>query len=385
MSRSAAIVGATLISPYGIGLGPCWQGLLAGRSAIGRHPQFCSRHWQSDCSALVPDGCLAGHQRSRLTAMLGRLFALRPSPLPAEAALLLATTVGEVDRLEADVTASGGDLRAGNPLRLLSWLREQTGIRGPGALVSAACASSAVALARGQTMIEEGKSETVLVVGCDGVSEFIFAGFSALMALSPQPARPYDQGRDGLTLGEAAVAVVLMDEERARREQHSILATVAGCGIASDANHMTGPCRRGDGLAKAMVRALQEAEVDPADIAFVCGHGTGTVYNDAMELQAFKQVFGSLPPLFSVKGGTGHTLGAAGLLEAVVTARALRQQTVPVSVGTVQPMAEAEGKVCLRPLGLTDARFALSTNSGFGGVNSALVISLPDRPHGVQP
>ena len=208
----------------------------------------------------------------------------------------------------------------------------------------------------------------------DLVSEFVFSGFSALRALDPQAARPFDRDRAGLTLGEGAAALALMSRQRAERENRPVLARVLGWGTANDAHHITAPARDGCGLQLALRQALGTAGLSAEAVEGISAHGTGTVYNDLMELTVFNTLFGQRrPPLHSVKGALGHTLGAAGGLEVALGTRSLATGLLPPTVGLHRAEPLAEGRISAAA-----TRFAgqvlLSTNSGFGGMNCALVL-----------
>jgi 3-oxoacyl-[acyl-carrier-protein] synthase II len=248
------------------------------------------------------------------------------------------------------------------------------GTRDAGTLLSAACTSSAAALARAAALIRAGDADCVLVVGCDSVSEFVFAGFSALMALDSVPARPFDRHRAGLNVGEAAAVALVMSEARARREGRPLLGEIAGWGLSDDANHMTGPSRDSAGLIQAITRALAVAGVTAQAIGLIGAHGTGTRYNDEMEMRAFHGVFGDRPvPAYSVKGAIGHTMGAAGLVETLIALRSLKEGLAPPSVNLVEADDDAAGWVAAHPRPVA-AKAALVTNAGFGGINTALVL-----------
>jgi 3-oxoacyl-[acyl-carrier-protein] synthase II len=283
-----------------------------------------------------------------------------------------------VELLENHITQGAPEKEASHPHRLLQTVRQIAGVTGPGAVVSCACASSSVALGWAVEEIQTRRSDAVLLVACDAITEFVYAGCSALMALSPAPARPFNKDRDGLTLGEAAAVALVMSPERARREGRTVLTEVAGWAATSDANHMTGPSRAGTGLADAMEAAFASAGVTAGQMGSINAHGTGTLYNDAMELKALRRVFGGgSAPLYSIKGGAGHTLGAAGLLEILVAAESLRLGIVPPCVGTRDPDDEVAAWITQQPLEVRDARHVLSLNSGFGGVNCAVVLRQP--------
>ena len=225
-------------------------------------------------------------------------------------------------------------------------------------------------------MIRNGHTDCVLLVACDGVTEFIFSGFSSLMALDKQPARPFDRNRAGLNVGEAAAYALMMSEERALREDRPVLGTIAGWGLSDDANHMTGPSRESEGLILAVTKALSSAGIDQGAIGFIAAHGTGTVYNDQMEMRAFRAVFQNKErPVYSLKGGIGHTMGAAGLVEMIIAHRALREGIVPPTVNLVEPDEDARGWASDRQHPVGTHTLALMTNAGFSGVNTALVLA----------
>jgi len=225
-------------------------------------------------------------------------------------------------------------------------------------------------------MIRSRACDSVLVAACDSVTEFIFSGFSTLMALDPRPARPFARDRAGLNVGEAAALMLLMSDERAKREKRTILGEVRGWGLSDDANHMTGPSRESEGLIRAIRKALVAAGAVPSDIGCISAHGTGTVYNDAMEMRAFRQVWPDGPlPVYSVKGGIGHTMGAAGMVETIVALRALAERTVPPTVNLTEPDDDSRGWVSAEPQPLRQSSLALVTNAGFSGINTALVVA----------
>jgi 3-oxoacyl-[acyl-carrier-protein] synthase II len=374
---SAWITNADVLSPYGPGLEPLWLGLNAGESAIRTVDWLGARAFITDKAALVPG--LAVTDGSRVQAMLTGLWQrLAPGLVPRDAGLILATTAGEVDLLQQAVLTGSGDPAASVPDRLLARIASDLGLTGRTTVVSAACASASVAIARAAAIIGAGESTAILVVAADAVTEFVCSGFSAMMALSPDRARPFDRDRDGLSLGEGAGWVLLMDGDRAARQGRPCLGTVAGWGCTNDANHMTGPARDGAGLALAIHRALRLANCQPRDVDAVSAHGTGTRYNDAMEMVALRRTLGEAPvPTYSVKGGTGHPLGAAGLLETVVAARAMAEHVVPPTPGLREPATEAIGWVRTTAVRVERLTCLLLINAGFGGIDSALLLRRP--------
>ncbi len=363
-----------MVTPYGPGADAGWNGIVSGHSAIKGNCKFSREVFITQNAAMIPGP--SGTERSRLMDIVApALESIRPR-VPEDAALLLATTTGEIDLLERAVIGGLPELlEQAHPRNLLNMVKKRLGIRGPAEVISAACASSAAALARAADMVSTGRNRAVLVAGCDALSEFVFAGFSTLMALSPTRARPFDCRRDGLSLGEAAAFALVMEPERAYAEKRDINARIMGWASASDANHMTGPSREGEGLAETIKKALRMAGLTSRDITSICAHGTGTVYNDAMEMKAFNSVLGNVPaPLYSIKGSTGHTMGAAGVLEALIAAESIKKDTIPPTVGAEEPHADAAGRVSDQCREIKDNHTVLTTNSGFGGANSAIIL-----------
>ena len=366
----SVVVDSEIVTPFGLGLETCWDHLRRGRCAVKPVERFDVSAFGSSVASTI-EGLLYHQGPSLVWQMLTQLS---PKAIPGDAALMLATTTGEVDLLEQTVLEEIDQGPEGQLNVLLKRVRDLFGLCGKASIVSSACTSSTAAIGLAVASIESGNEDAVLIVACDAVTEFVYTGFSSLMALDPEGARPFDAERQGLSAGEAAGYMLLMSEDRAGRENRSILGYVLGWGLSNDANHITGPARDGDGLARAIRLAIKAAEVDPDKIGFICAHGTRTCYNDAMEMQAFKQVFSQPRPTFSVKGALGHTMGAAGLLEAALTLRALREKTVLPSSRTNIIDDDAKGWVVTEQK-RQDRPVALTTNSGFGGVNAALVIS----------
>lgn len=363
------------------GLGPdlesLWQGAMAGKSAIRPLTRFATDRYLSKNASWI-EGLESTTGRSGVYPLLERLldgFA----PVPADAALIMASTKGCVDvmeRLQGGLSGDPADIPLAQLLRRISAM---TGLTSRGININAACASSTIAVARAASLIAAGRNEAVLVVCLDLVSEFVFSGFSALQALSPRVCRPFDRNRDGLALGEGGAALLLMSRELASREGRPVLGVVAGWGAANDATHITAPARDACGLIQSVRQALNRAAIDSSQIAAVSAHGTATVYNDQMELTAFSTLFGDRRvPVQSIKGAIGHTLGAAGGIEVALGLKCLQERTLPPTVGLQEPEEAGAGFVSssAQPL---EGSYLLSTNSGFGGVNAALILRREER------
>lgn len=366
------VVGTAAVTALGDDLDALWDSLLTGRTGIRPLSRFPTECYKTSLAACVP-GLRSAGPGSLVTVLIDRLCRHLP-PLPPDTLLIASTTKGGVDCLER--AARGLPTQPDDiPLPALgAALRRRLGLTTPGFTVSAACASGSTALGRGAQIIATGAATSVLIVAFDAVSEFVFSGFSALQALSRDACRPFDRGRSGLTLGEGAAAVLLESPDRARSEGREPLGQLLGWGGSNDAVHITAPARDSRGLIQAIGAALASAGIAPRDIGAVSAHGTGTVYNDLMELNAFRAVFGQRDfPVYGVKGALGHTLGAAGAIETVIALRALAEGVVPGTVGFKDPDPAASGMVHAEPAPLR-GRTLLLTNSGFGGVNAALVL-----------
>lgn len=237
-------------------------------------------------------------------------------------------------------------------------------------LISNACISGVSALIVGKRMLENGIFNKVVVVGGDLLCPFIASGFHSFKSLSEQLCRPYDVQRDGLNLGEACGAVVLSTEAT---EKDIIL---SGGAISNDANHISGPSRTGDGLFLAIRQAMQEAGTEAEDISFVNAHGTATVYNDEMESKAITLAHLEHTPIQSLKGYFGHTLGASGIIETIISMHELKKGILYGTLGY-------ESLGVPMPILVSDThqeipmKHCVKTASGFGGCNAAVVLSLP--------
>jgi 3-oxoacyl-[acyl-carrier-protein] synthase I len=236
-------------------------------------------------------------------------------------------------------------------------------------IVSNACISGLLALLTGMRLIQSGEYENAIVAGCDVITQFIFSGFQSFMAISKFPCKPFDAERDGITLGEAAATVILSSNKK----YSDNIKLVAGS-VSNDANHISGPSRTGEELFLAINKALQQANLSAGDIDFISAHGTATIYNDEMEAKAISLAGMESAPVNSLKGNYGHTLGAAGLIESVVSMQSLKENIVLPTKGFTKSGVSKSLNICsiLQP---HISKNFLKTASGFGGCNAALIFS----------
>jgi 3-oxoacyl-[acyl-carrier-protein] synthase-1 len=258
---------------------------------------------------------------------------------------------------------------AHNTFSLAAFVRRLLGVAGPAAVISSACSSSAKVFASARRAIEARLVDAALVGGVDSLCLTTLYGFHSLQLVARTPCRPFDLARDGISIGEAA-AFALLERVPESCDRETVL--LLGSGESSDAYHMSAPHPQGRGARAAMLAALADAALDPADIDYINFHGTGTPGNDAAEARAVAATLGTRVPGSSTKGATGHALGAAGALEAVICALALRHSLMPAGVNTtrVDPALEVQYLQENRPAAL---QRVMSNSFGFGGANCSLI------------
>ena len=257
-----------------------------------------------------------------------------------------------------------------NTYSVADFVRTAFNLEGPAVVVSTACSSSAKVFASAARMIAAGLIDAAIVGGVDSLCLTTLYGFNSLELLSSEPCRPYDADRNGLSIGEAA-AFILLQRPADSLDADAVL--LLGAGESSDAHHMSSPHPDGLGARIAMDAALKAAGLQPADIDYINLHGTATPSNDAAEGRAVAALFGDRVPCSSTKGATGHTLGAAGGVEAVISALALQQAFLPGGISTrrVDPDIPIQYLTANRE---TAPRRVLSNSFGFGGTNCSLIL-----------
>jgi 3-oxoacyl-[acyl-carrier-protein] synthase I len=248
------------------------------------------------------------------------------------------------------------------------FVREALELHGPAMTISTACASSAKSFVQAAHLIESGFCDAAVVGGADSLCAMTVLGFTALELVSPTPCRPCDAGRSGLSLGEAAGFALLERPEASDAPTAMLL----GCGATSDGYHMSAPDPRGAGAIGAMRQALATAGVTPSAVDYVNLHGTGTRANDAMEDIAVTEVFGEDTPCSSTKAWTGHTLGAAGVVEAVISMLCINHGFIPACLGVTTVDPAFRGRVLVDNMA-APVRLVMSSSFGFGGINCSLL------------
>lgn len=398
-----AVTGLGLVTPAGIGEQATWQGLLAARSTAARDPVLAGL--PVDISCQVPDfdahRLIGRHLAWRLDragamAVLAARHATADAGLsPAEwdaarVGVVIGTGTASMERYDAEYAK----LAAGRPLAIspLAVTRSVPNMpaadialdltaRGPNFAVSTACASGTTALGVARDLLRAGTCDIVLAGGTESVRcRMPAACFHRMGALSQrigQPAaasRPFDAERDGFVLAEGAAVLVLERPEHARARGARPRAHLAGYGASCDVHHFAAPDPEGRGAAAALRTALRDAGLDPSDIGHVNAHGTGTRLNDQAECHALRSVFADPPPVTSLKGALGHTMGAAGAIEAAVTVMSLQHGTVPPTVNLDRQDPDIDLDIVTKVPRTAALTAAASTSFAFGGQNAALIL-----------
>ena len=387
------VTGLGVVSPYGAGAKTFWAGLAAGQCAIGPVGLIETEGFRSRIAATVPADVVAALPASRRRARADRmaLAAAREALADADlgrgeragAGLVVGAVGGGMFEGEAwywEETRTGQPsprrraLRSVLPMTHAETLGFRLGLTGPRETVVMACASGAASLALGADLIQAGQAQVVLAGGVDALTRICFMGFNALKLLDPEPCRPFDRERRGMSIGEAAAFVVLEDAEHARARGAKRYAELLGSGMTTDAHHVTSPHPDGEGMARAMTLALAAARVPPAAVGYVNAHGTATAQNDRIEALALARVFGEGRVLVSsTKSLVGHTMAAAGTVEAIATVLAMQHGLLPPTAHLTTPDPDVPFD-CLpgeaRPVAVD---VAASNSFGFGGQNVTLV------------
>jgi len=408
LDRRVVITGTGTINPVGTGTEATWQALVSGQSGIGpitlfdpsAHPVRIAGEVKGfDANAVFGKRRARHLDRFTQLALVAAREAIEASKLNLES----------IDRTRVGVNfASGvggiGTTEQGTRVMLdrgPEWLSPymcpmmlpnmaagevamEFGLQGPSSCTVTACAASAMAIGDGYDQIRLGRADAMVCGGSEaGLTPLGLAGFSAMKALSVRndaptaASRPFDSGRDGFVAAEGAATIVLEDRDFALRRGAPILAELVGFGTTCDAHHVTAPHPEGDGAIRAMRMALSEADLQPSDIGYINAHGTSTPPNDRIETLAVKKVFGTGVPVSSTKSMTGHMLGAAGALEAMICVKTLQTGILPPTINYDDPDAECDLDYVPNAARSASVGVAMSNSFGFGGHNACLIFKRP--------
>lgn len=406
--RRVVVTGLGMLSPVGNTADISWQALLNGQSGITNIEHFDTTEFPTKFAGLVKDFDPEQFGISRKDARKMDLFIQYgvAAGLQALEDSGLQVTEQNADRIGVSIGSGIGglglieqnhsSLMAGGPRKLSPFFVPSTiinmaaghlsimkGLRGPNVAITTACTTGTHAIGFAARMIAYGDADVMVCGGAEKASTPMgMGGFAAAKALStrndePQKAsRPWDKDRDGFVLGDGAGVLVLEEYEHAKARGAKIYAEFVGFGMSADANHMTAPPEDGAGAALAMTNALKDAGLSADQIGYVNAHGTSTPLGDLAELRAVKATFGTHTSkllVSSTKSMTGHLLGAAGAIEAIITVLALRDQVAPPTINLDQPDDECDLDLVPHVAKPAHFEYALSNSFGFGGTNGSLI------------
>lgn len=388
-----AVVAAGLVTPLGLGLKATLTALQDARDCITPVTQFSVDRCRCRTAGQVPEEALAvfaqnGRQSRRLhrasRMMIGALGeALAQDRQFRPELAVIGTTSGGMSFGENYYRAlhRHGALRETPawianypPQKPLMDALEHAGMAVPCQIIANACASGTNAIGHAFESVRSGQCERVLSGGYDALSELVFVGFDSLQASTPEKCRPFDRDRSGMVIGEGAAILALENLESARRRNAKILAEITGYGISTDNHHLTQPDPSGVGPRAAMQRALQSANMAPEEIDYVNAHGTATPFNDAAEGKAIAELFGNSVMVSSTKAMMGHSLGAAGAIEAIFCILALQHQFLPANINFRAPDGDVDLDIVANETRPASLRAIISNSFGFGGTNASIVM-----------
>ena len=404
--RRVVVTGVGMITPLGATVEKTWEGIRAGRSGIGRITRFDTTGLETTIAGEVRDFDPTQYldrkevrraDRFAQMAVASAGQALKDAKLeinPDNApriGVAFGSGIGGVSTLVDNVLSHAKDPKKVSafliPMMIVDMaageIAMKYGVKGPNMAHVSACASSAHAIGEATEQVRRGQADVMLAGGAEsGIIRISIAAFNQARALSTrndapeQASRPFDRDRDGFVFSEAAGCVVLEAYEHAKARGAPILAEIIGYGATADAHHVTAPAEGGEGIVRAMRMALDAAALAPSDVAYVNAHGTSTQANDSAETAAIKTVFG--PRAYSVavsstKSMTGHTLGAAGAIEAIFCVLGMRDGVLPPTINLENPDPDCDLDYVPKTSRKAKFDIAMSNSMGFGGHNASLL------------
>lgn len=362
------------VTPLGFDVESNWKALLQGKSGVGL--QKITENHEAFFVSKIDDEKLENEFKNNFDnqdfTRLEKMFLLSLKPLVKkhqisdETAFILSTTKGNISLLKNETTLPESVFLS----NLAQKIADFFGFKTKPIVISNACVSGVMAISVAKNMILAGKYKDAFVIAGDEISEFVISGFNSFQAIGSEPCKPYDKNRNGINLGEAAAAVYITSE---LNQSEKFKFKILGDSAINDANHISGPSRTGDGLYESVKNAMKEAKISADQIDFISAHGTATLYNDEMEAIAFNRMNLQNVPLNSLKGFYGHCLGAAGLLESIISMESAMHNTLIQSKnfeehGTLQSLN------IIKENQPATINYILKTASGFGGCNAAIVL-----------
>ncbi|SER94662.1 beta-ketoacyl-ACP synthase II [Salipaludibacillus aurantiacus] len=404
--KRVVITGAGAVSPLGNNIDITWNKLINGESGINRLTKFEEGQFPATVAAEVKDFDPSQFMDGKDARKMDRFtqFAVASAKMAVENAGLTIDD-SNADRIGVWIGSGIGGMetyekqfrlyekrgyRRVSPFFVPMLIPDmasgqvsiQLGAKGINSCSVTACASGANSIGDAYKVIERGDADVMLTGGAEApITEMSMAGFSSARALSLNPdpekaSRPFDKNRDGFVMGEGSGILVLESLESAEKRGATILAEIAGYGATGDAYHVTAPAPEGEGAARAMMQALEDAEMSPSEVTYLNAHGTSTEYNDKYETTAAKKVFGETAhnlAISSTKSMTGHLLGAAGAVEAIFSVKAIQEGIIPPTMNYETPDPDCDLDYVPNKARKQDVPVVMSNSLGFGGHNASLV------------
>jgi len=388
-----AIVGAGIISPLGRGAEATLSTLQTAQDCITPVFSFSVEQCRCKTAGQVPEEALSlvqqktrhirrMHRASHM--MIGALEeALAQDPKFKPELSVIGTTSGGMSygqdyyrSLCRNNTLRRSPRWVSNypPQKAVIDAQETFGFSAPCQVIANACASGTNAIGHAFACVRSGRYQRILTGGYDAISELVFVGFDSLQAATPEKCRPFDRERTGMVLGEGAAVLLLENYESARKRGVTILGEIIGYGISTDNHHLTQPDPSGIGPRSAMERALKSASIQADEVDYINAHGTATPFNDAAEGKAINQLFGRRVPISSTKSMMGHSLGAAGAIEAIFCLLALQHQFLPANINFREPDVDVDLNIVANKARAASITTVLSNSFGFGGTNASILM-----------
>ena len=408
MKKRVVITGLGCVTPVGTGKDDFWVNIKSGVSGVDKITRFDYTNYQTQIAGEVkdftPEDYISKKELKKMDrftqfAMVASKLAVADSELDLNnidgnrMGTVIGTGIGGVETIEAQ---HKNLLEKGNrrvspffiPMMIGNMAAGQVaiefGAKGPSTNICTACASGTNSVGDAFKIIQRGDADIMIAGGTEAaVAEFAVAGFCNMKAMStnndnPQKAsRPFDKDRDGFVMGEGCGILILEELESAIKRNAKIYAEIVGYGMTSDAYHITTPAENGEGAARAMQMAINDAGIEPEKIDYINAHGTSTYYNDLYETMAIKSVFGENAKnvsISSTKSMTGHLLGASGAIEAIVCALAIKDNFVPPTINLENPGEGMDLDYTPNKGKERTINYALSNSLGFGGHNATIVL-----------
>lgn len=408
MKKRVVITGLGCVTPVGIGVDEFWENIKNGVSGIDKITRFNCENYQTKIAGEVknfePENYISKKELRKMDrftqfAVAASKLAMEDSKIDLEKidknrlGTIIGTGIGGVETIEKQHRnlIEKGNKRVSPffiPMMIGNMAAGQVsiefGAKGPSSNICTACASGTNSIGDAFKIIQRGDADIMIAGGTEAaISEFAFSGFCNMKALStnnenPQKAsRPFDKDRDGFVMSEGCGIVILEELESAKRRNANIYAEVVGYGMTSDAYHITTPAENGEGAARAMKVALDDANIENGKIDYINAHGTSTYYNDLYETMAIKTVFKDKAKdisISSTKSMTGHLLGASGAIEAIVCSLAIKDKFIPPTINLENPGEDMDLDYTPNKGKNREVLYALSNSLGFGGHNATLIL-----------